>query len=305
MALIQSAELVHMVFRRPFETASGRTLEKQSVILRYDDGTTWELTWSPSMGVSPLRLYNAMQSFGSDERIQSFIESHLRWKCYLDKRGGEPIISSSWLAAEEVGVGYSDFSCREGIDLLRVKCRGVVPEWMYGHQLPKVAILDFNGSANLLELEHDLKRLAALHSETRFYLEEPCFKRGLHSLEHVSEILDRAGYSKSMCAAALDHDAVATIKFGRNSVEEYERLFLSGVGITFGTVLCSKSAYEQVCGANEKLGTFLVRVVRRDGLNIESAANPQIEILSSETHIADSWQALAQFDSTLRIGSIP
>lgn len=245
------------------------------------------------MGVSPLALYNAMKSPGSNKKIESFIESHLCWKCYLDKRGGEPTTNSSWLAAEEVGVGYSDFSCREGIDLLRVKCRGVVPEWMYGCQLPKSVILDFNGSASLLDLEHDLKGLTVLNPGTRFYLEEPGPKHGLHSFEHVSEILDREGYSRSICAAALCHDSVATIKFGRNSVEEYERLVLSGVDIAFGTVLCSSSAYEQTCAANEKFGTFLVRVVRRDGLDIESATNPQVDILSSETRIADLWQALA------------
>lgn len=293
MGLIRSADLIHMNYCRPFKTASGSTAEKDAVVLHFDDHSSWELTWSPSMGVKPLDLYESMRSGIADKQTEFFIKSHLHWRQFLEEHSKDKVDLTPWIKAEEVSVGYTGFRHQDGIDLLRVKCRTTIPEWLYGRKLPQILVLDFNGSANLMKLNYGLQKLAASNANIHVYLEEPGFIYLPHSCKQISEIIDRGAYTEQICETAFDSGTVATIKFGRNSVEEYRRLISAEARIAFGAVLCSKNAYEQVRRANEILGSFPVHVVRRDGLEINEATNPRVEIISSETNIADRWQALA------------
>lgn len=280
MDTICFADLVHTKFKKPFSTASGSCSEKDTVLLGYEDGERWELTWSPSMGVSAHSVFHALQARELDSAIRSFLLSHLCWEAVaseLSTSGKKPCIF-----VEEVGVRERAPRLHEGVGLLRVKCSKVVPEWLYNCVLPDYLVLDFNGSADATKLDCDMHAFVADHPDVDVFVEQPY--RGIlpSKIGGARVILDTDGYIDMINAGLVFPGSVAIFKLGRNTVEEYTALCKLGVNCLFGSVLCTNDAYQKIVKLNDGLGNLRLRTLYRDGIKIDDAVSP-ISVETIET----------------------
>lgn len=290
MVSIRSVELARVTFKKPFSSASGSCAEKSTVVIKFDDGIPWELTWSPSMGVSPKGVYGALEKGEGSSQEMAFIESHLRWAMALGK--ASPRLSGGTLYGEEIGVSEVPPKLKKGLDLLRVKCRGSIPEWLYSHPVPANLILDYNASADRERIEGEVFRLLKVHSDANIYIEQP-FKNEVLHCAGVKPVLDTENYADLIRRDQIPKNAVVTLKFGRNTTAEYKALLDMRIPCQFGSVLCTKQAYESVLYANRTLGQLDVRILYRDGVKIEKAIEPSSVVILSETNaVSDYWNRL-------------
>ena len=242
------------------------------------------------MGVSPEGVYGALEKGEGSSQEMAFIESHLRWAMTLGK--ASPRLSGGTLYGEEIGVSEAPPKLKKGLDLLRVKCRGSIPEWLYSHPVPVNLILDYNASADREGIGEEVCRLLKVHSDTNIYIEQP-FKDEILHYAGIRPVLDMENYASLIRRCQIPKNAVATLKFGRNTTSEYKVLLDMGIPCQFGSVLCTKQAYESVLYANRTLGQLDVRILYRDGVKIEEAIEPSSVVILNETDaVSNYWNRL-------------
>lgn len=264
--------LLHMSFISPFRTASGRCGDKDTVLLSFEDGSEWELTWSPSMGVDPKALYEFL--IGEAGRrtcsFQRFVINHLQWKkLYNSNRF---VMRHRYIRGEEYGVRESTApTIHTDTDLLKIKCKETIPAWITSVQLPKYVLFDFNGSAQSLEhIDNQLEDITSKYKYTKFFIEQPFTKVIRPTATQVGYVHDCANYRKALEQGDICKGDIAVLKFGRNSVREFIELRGEDIDVLIGSVLSLDSSYGAVRQMNRRFSTFCIDPIYRDGNIIDS-----------------------------------
>ena len=258
----ENIEIQKLQIKSGFKTASEIIYQKDIFVMRLTEQVLefkmWEVAYSPSMGMTSKDMHDYLDG---KRDCPNLLANHLEWLKWLKTKyysfeTNDKVV----LKGPKYNLTTKTNKVSSSSDFIKVKANKNIPEWFFNlEECPNIIIVDYNLSSSFDDVAKDVDRIKETFGNKIIYIEEP-YENYFNKPRYldVLYIFDNEFVLDILKSNYILEDDVFSLKMGRNTPEEYEKVRNANKLVTFTNILTSKLGEDIINSVNNKLGTFVI-----------------------------------------------